>query len=152
VTLATIEIDFDIHKMIESERRSFTEPHYMALRRLLKLPDIEPGSAKEQTRAPEGRSWRDGLVELPHGTLARMAYDRGKQVFQGEFLDGKLVVNGQSFDALSEAASELARTKAGTKTSLNGWIYWEAKLPGESKWRRLSDIRDEARRKLRIKL
>jgi hypothetical protein len=66
------------------------------------------------------------------------------------FLDGKLVVNDQSFDALSEAASELARTKAGRKTSLNGWIYWEAKLPVEPKWRRLSDTRDEARRKLKI--
>jgi len=150
MTLATIEIDFDIHKMIEGERRSFSEPHYVALRRLLKLPDIEP--AKEETRDSEGRSWREGLVELPHGTLARMAYNRGKQVFEGEFLDGKLVVNGRSFAALSEAASELARTKAGKKTQLNGWIYWEARLPGETKWRRLSDMRDEATRKLKIKL
>lgn len=152
MTLATIEIDFDIHKMIEGERRSFSEPHYVALRRLLKLPHIEPEPAKEQTRASEGRSWREGLVELPHGTLARMAYDRGKQVFEGEFLDGKLVVNGQSFAALSEAASGLARTKAGKKTQLNGWIYWEAQLPGETKWRRLSDMRDDGRRKLKIKL
>ena len=37
----SIEIDFDIHKLIELERRSFTEKPFIALRRLLKLPEVE---------------------------------------------------------------------------------------------------------------
>lgn len=52
-----------------------------------------------------------------------------------------LVVNGQSFDALSAAADALAVTKDGKKPSLNGWLYWKVKFPGESKWRSLNDMR-----------
>ena len=45
----TIEIDFDIHKLIETERRSFAESPNMVLRRLLNL-----GEAKDslKTTAP----------------------------------------------------------------------------------------------------
>ena len=33
--MRTIEIDYDIHRLIQLERRSFDEPEYIALRRLL---------------------------------------------------------------------------------------------------------------------
>ena len=141
---ATIEIDFDIHKMIEAERRGFEEPPYVALRRLLKLPEPET-PADEQAPPPEhGRPWRLGRVEVPHGSLARMEYDRGNQVFEGQFLDGKLVVNGRAFPSLSAAARALATTKNGQPPNLNGWNYWQAKFPGETEWRNLEDMRREA--------
>jgi hypothetical protein len=138
-----IEIDFDIHRCIEQERRGFEEPHYLALRRLLKLP--EPAQTTTVSPAISGRPWREGLVEVPHGSLARMSYQRGKQTFEGKFLDGKLVVGGETFDTLSAAASALAVTKYGDHPSLNGWNYWEAKLPGEDKWRSLNQMRTQAR-------
>ena len=130
--LTPIEIDFEIHKAIENERRSFEEPPYVALRRLLKLP--EEKSSRPALVASVGRPWREGTVEIPHGAEARMTYQRGGQVFEGQFLDGRLVVNGQSFDTLSGAASALARTKGGIATSLNGWNYWEVKFPGRTEW------------------
>ena len=137
--LQRIEIDLEIHKLIEAERRSFDEPPYVALRRLLKLPAI--AQQHPQPAPTAGRPWSEDDVVVPHGSLARMKYARGSQVFEGSFLDGKLVVNGRAFDSLSAAANALAVTKDGKRPSLNGWLYWEAKFPGESHWRSLNSMR-----------
>lgn len=139
--LQKIEIDWDIHKLIETERRSFDEAPYVALRRLLRLPELKVGSASEARDIGTGIPWTDDGVTVPHGSLAKMEYDRGSQVYEGQFLNGRLVVNGQPFDSLSAAAIALAITKGGKKTSLNGWNYWKAKFPGETKWRTLNDMR-----------
>lgn|SRR5690348_6469856 len=140
--LQKIEIDWDIHKLIEAERRSFDEPPYIALRRLLKLPPSKLSPASELRDIGTGLPWTDEGVTVPHGSLARMEYCRGAQVYEGKFLNGRLVVNGKSFLSLSAAADALAVTKAGRKTSLNGWNYWQVKFPGEAEWRSLKDMRD----------
>ncbi len=154
--LRQIEIDFDIHQMIELERRGFDEQPYIALRRLLKLSEskLEQASAKHSEElktisadSATGRPFVEDGVSIPHGSLARMEYGRGTQLYEGKFLDGKLVVNGVAYSALSRAASALGITKSGDTTSLNGWIYWEAKFPGSSTWKKLSDLRVKARRK-----
>ncbi|MDP2620374.1 MAG: hypothetical protein Q8P46_09385 [Hyphomicrobiales bacterium] len=147
--LSSIEIDFDIHKLIETERRSFDEPPYVALRRLLKLPPLDPRMTIETPRG-EGRPFVQDGVEVPHGSLARMEYQRGSQVYEGQFLDGVLVVNGTSYLSLSAAADALAVTKDGGKTSLNGWLYWKAKFPGESRWRSLKDLRNQHRKNRKL--
>lgn len=142
--LQKIDIDFDIHRAIETERRSFAEPPYIALRRMLGLPST--GEEKPaQMILGEGRPWREDGVEVPHGSEARMKYQRGQQVYEGHFIDGQLVVSGESFDTLSAAANALAVTRSGKKTQLNGWIYWEARFPGETEWRSLQQMREAAR-------
>jgi hypothetical protein len=40
VPLLHLDIDLDILNLIEAERHSLDEPQYLALRRLLKLPDL----------------------------------------------------------------------------------------------------------------
>ncbi|HEX8062387.1 MAG TPA: hypothetical protein VF535_04150 [Allosphingosinicella sp.] len=145
--MRTIEIDFDIHRKIENERHGFDESPNDALRRLLGLPAVGDRSGARRRNNSEHRTWREGLVEIPHGAKARMKYQRGRQIYEGEFLDGKLVVDGREFSTLSAAASALARTRDGSTPSLNGWIYWEAMMPGETHWRRLSDLREEAIRR-----
>ena len=144
--LQKIEIDWEIHKLIEAERKGFDEAPYVALRRLLKLPPITLNTSKSAAM-DTGLPWRDEGVSVPHGSLARMEYLRGSQVYEGQFLNGKLVVEGQSFDSLSAAADALAVTKDGSKTSLNGWNYWQVKLPNETKWRALNAMRREAKAK-----
>lgn len=144
MTLQSIEIDFEIHKLIEAERQAFDEPPYVALRRLLKLPTGAP-DARNPTIMEQGIPFVEDGVRIPHGSLARMKYQRGKQVYEGQFLNGKLVVNGQSFTALSPAASAVAVTRKGGKTSLNGWLYWEVKFPNESQWRSLEAMRGALR-------
>lgn len=148
--LKTIQIDWDIHKLIELERQGFDEPEFHALRRLLGLPELAtkgPISETPKTSlfGSDGAAWSEDGVVLPHGTLARMEYDRGKQVYEGAFLNGCLVVGNRKFDSLSPAARELATTKAGGKTQLNGWLYWMAKLPGENDWMKLNELRSAVR-------
>lgn len=146
MTLRTIEIDFEIHKLIELERKSFEEPKYLALRRLLNLPEIPAVSAKQEAKLleQEGRPFVDDGVSVPHGSLARMEYGRGTQVYEGQFLDGYLVVSGKRYSTLSGASVDLAVTRAGKKTNLNGWNYWSAKFPGETGWKMLRDLRNKA--------
>ncbi|MGY4433696.1 hypothetical protein ACVWWO_006173 [Bradyrhizobium sp. F1.13.1] len=134
-----ITIDFDIHKLIEAERRGFDEAPYLALRRLLRLPPLK--EKIERVRAEDGTPWSEDGIVIPHGSLARMEYQRGAQVFEGAFLNGRLVVNGKSYDTLSAAATDLARTKDGKRTSLNGWSYWKVKIRGEGPWQLMLDLR-----------
>ncbi|MCP4098622.1 MAG: hypothetical protein GY748_20540 [Planctomycetaceae bacterium] len=137
-----IEIDFDIHQIIEAERRGFSEPEYVVLRRLLKLPEPEENAATENV-AETGIPFVEDGVSIPHGSEARMLYQHGRQQYEGRFLNGKLLVNAQSFSSLSAAASSVAVKKDGGKTNLNGWLYWETKFPGRSDWVKLSKLRDD---------
>lgn len=144
----TIEIDFDIHKLIEGERRSFSEKPMFALRRLLGLPELECALEDvDQMDAGAGRDWVEDGVVIPHGTKARMEYGRGSQRYEGQFLDGHLVVNGMPFSSLSAAASAVAKTKSGASPSLNGWNYWEVQKPGSDRWDLMEHLRRRAKGK-----
>ena len=143
--LSKIDIDFEIYKVIETERRSFDEPPYLALRRLLKLGTHLPSVEKTQPIS-SGRPFVEDGISVPHGSLARMKYLHGSQVYEGHFLNGLLVINNEAFPSLSAAAKALAVTRKGGKTSLNGWNYWEAKFPGETKWRSLFKLREQTQK------
>lgn len=147
LALRTIEIDWEIHQLIEAERRGFDEPPHLALRRLLKLPDLV-SSPEGPPDGGTGKPWTEEGVEIPHGSLAQMKYLRGKQVYEGKFLDGKLVVNGRSYLSLSSAASAFAKTKDGSNPQLNGWLYWKVKLPGEAQWKLADDLRRAAEKEV----
>ena len=151
----TVEIDFDIHKAIEGERRSFSESPNTVLRRLLNLPELEAArtplaqpkftpvvSAKSASPAvPDGiaRSWSSNGVILPHGTQLKMDYNR--RTYTGEVRDGVWHVEGKRFNSPSSAASGVALTKDGKLTSLDGWIYWFVKRPGEISWTAIGQLR-----------
>ena len=140
--LRQIEIDFDIHKLIEAERRSFDEAPYVALRRLLKLSDVIPVALAKGPAAPSAkRSWSDRGVTLPHGTELHMDYN-GRN-YDGTIEDGAWLVGNKRFSSPSAAASEVCITRNGGKTLLNGWIYWRARLPNSSEWLSLSSMRKD---------
>lgn len=136
--LTTIEIDFDVYKLIEAERRSFDEPRIAALRRLLKLPP-NPAMEPIKTRRSVGRAWSGEGVTLTHGSRLKMHYN-GRQ-YEGEIVDGKWVIEGKTFDSPSGAASGIAITKRGKKTRLDGWIYWEVQAPGDTGWTPIKALR-----------
>ena len=48
--------------------------------------------------------------------------------------NGEWLVEGERFKTPSGAASGVARTKAGKRTTLDGWEYWEVKRPGDAAW------------------
>lgn len=143
MNMEKIEVDWEIYQMIEAERKGFHEPRYMALRRLLGLGVPAPAPEPTVQTLGEGVPWTREGVTVPHGTPARMEYNR--RSYEGEFLNGRLVVNGQKFETLSAAAKALAVTKEGKKASLDGWHYWKVKLPGEMEWRSLGDMRGSNR-------
>lgn len=142
--MKTIQIDFDVHRLIELERSGFDESENAALRRLLKLPDQTPTNESEISRTPitsenSGLPWSGKGIVLPHGTELRMEY-RG-QLIRGRIENAKWSVDGATFTSPSDAAGSSARTKDGERPSLNGWIYWEVKRPTDATWRRLSSLK-----------
>jgi hypothetical protein len=126
-----IEIDFDVHKCIENERRGFNESANDALRRLLGLgkPSLVPASP---SKVAQERGWNDKGIALPHGTLIRMQYN--DRTYEGQIVDGNWVIGDKVFDSPSGAASGVAVTKKGKTTRLDGWKYWQVKQPGDDTW------------------
>jgi hypothetical protein len=139
--LRTIEIDFDLHKRIEAARESLSEPEYEILKRLLKIGQ----AAKPLDTEPRatGRPWSGKGVILPHGTQLRMEYNGRSH--SGEIVDGQWHVEGGVHGSPSAAAVGVAKNKSGEPiTSLDGWIYWHAKMPNSSRWVPLSTLRKKA--------
>lgn len=141
--MRSIDIDFDIHKMIEIERRGFEEADNTVLRRLLRLdaPTSEASHAPSQTSL--AGAWASDGVLLPSGTQLRMKYNG--RVHEGVVRDGAWLVEGSSYSSPSGAARGVALTKRGKHPNLDGWIYWEARSPGGSLWVSLAQLRANAK-------
>jgi len=135
--MRSIAIDVDVHKTIEAERLSFDETENDVLRRILKIST--PKRVGPAIVEPDGRSWSSKGVTLPHGTMVRMEYNGVEH--NGAIVDGAWECGGSRFAGPSPAAAAVATTKAGGTPSLNGWIYWQAKLPGQSNWIAISKMR-----------
>lgn len=147
----SIDIDFEVHKAIELERRSFDETPNAVLRRMLSIDTTTTGQSASVAVIPdgEGRPWvgkgkSTGLI-LPHGTDLQMDYNG--QRFTGRVDNGFLVLEGRRFTSPSGAADELCRTRDGRKTSLNGKELIQVRLPGEAGWVLLKEYEKRARQK-----
>jgi len=131
----TIEIDFEVHKKIEAERRGFSETPNDVLRRLLGMPEI---SDTDPEISPTGRAWSSHGVTLPHGTRLRATYN--SRTHEGQINDGIWLVEGKSFTSPSGALKGVAYTKKGTRPSVDGWKYWEVRLSDSDTWESISDM------------
>ena len=99
-------------------------------------------AANLTSNGDSGGAWTAKGATLPARTRLRMSYN-GKS-FNGVIESGTWLVNGARYVSPSAAASALAGV------SLNGWIYWEAQLPGTDRWQSISKFRSEiARRRSR---
>lgn len=137
-SMRTVDIDFDVHQKIELARTSFEETPNDVLRRLLGIGAKAP-SVKTATPESEGRAWSGKGVTLPHGTELRMEYN-GK-VYTGRIEQGDWLVEGVRAKSPSDAACSVATTKDGGRPSLNGWMYWHFKRPGDRTWKPISGMR-----------
>lgn len=131
-----IEVDFDVHRLIELERRSFDETENTALRRLLKLG---PAADVQRVEAKALRGWSKGGITLPHGTELRMEYNGLLHV--GRIVDGAWEVEGHREKSASGAASAVARTRDGAQVNINGKNYWQVRRPGDTGWSAYADLR-----------
>jgi len=139
-----IEIDVEVNRWIESKRASFDQTHNDILRTEAGLPSLSPRSAAAvgwPSNSEIAGAWSAKGATLPAGTRLRMSYN-GK-TFNGVIESGTWAVNGARYVSPSAAASALAGV------SLNGWIYWEAQLPGTDRWQQISKFRTEVARRRR---
>ena len=127
----TISIDFDVFKALTAQLESPNDSYNEVLRRLLDLP--QSSAVAKRVPVTDARSWVVGGATFPQGTEFRARY-RG-QTYNARVEDGVLVYNGQRFESPSPAAASI------TNNSVNGWLFWECRLPGRAQWVSMKSLR-----------
>ena len=126
-----IEIDFDVYKALTARRPSEDVTENDVLRQLLHLPPERTSATSANSPAPS--DWVTKGVRLPAGTELRATY-KG-QNYLARVADGALVLNGERFDSPSAAAMSI------THHPINGWTFWQCRLPGQARWTLLRELR-----------
>lgn len=129
----TIEIDFDVYKELTMRRKTEDFTNNDVLREVFGL-SLEKKSDKSAINNKD-LSWVSKGVTFPHGTEFRAPY-KG-EYYYGKVENGALIVNGKKFTSPSKAAISI------THNSVNGWIFWECKLPGSQTWRKINELRSK---------
>jgi hypothetical protein len=127
-----IEIDFEVFKKLTAMRKSETETYNDVLRQLLRLSQSQGFGIPKESSA-EADKWSTKGVTFPTGTEFRSTY-KGQTIY-GRVETGALVVNGRRYNSPSSAAVAI------TGNPVNGWIFWECKLPGQSSWQMIKSLR-----------
>ncbi len=127
--MPVVEISFDTYKHLTLRREDETVTYDDVVRDLLKLPRLGATASAE----PAKKGWTNKGVTIPHGTELRANY-KG-DIHTARIDDGQWIQGGTTMNSPSEAAHVV------TGTSVNGWTFWEARLPGESRWRLLKSMR-----------
>lgn len=73
--------------------------------------------------------WEVKGAIFPHGTELRGRY-KG-YIYYGKVDNGAFVLHGKPFLSPSAAANTI------TRNTVDGWLFWDCQLPGESNWRRI---------------
>lgn len=134
--MATINVDFDVFKVLTMRRSSEQVTENDVLRELLELPPVRPSGSRIGSAQPASEhDWIIKGVRLPAGTEFRTTY-KGK-TYLARVENGALVLNGERFDTPSAAAMSI------TKNPVNGWTFWEARVPGQTSWRMLKALRTQ---------
>lgn len=130
--MRTIEIDFDVYKALMIQRETEEVTFNDVLRKILGL---EPAKGPEpKTSASEtGSPWVSKGVSFPEGTEFRATY-KGK-VYNGTVKNGALVIGIKKYKSPSAAAIDI------TGTSVNGWRFWECRMPGSQGWKLITNFR-----------
>jgi len=133
----TLEVDFDVYKAVVARRANESVTENDVLRELLGLTPkketlpapSDPGGASFDAAG----DWVVKSVRFPVGTDFRATY-KGK-VHSGRVQAGALVINGKPYESPSSAAVAI------TGSAVNGWRFWEARLPGKPTWQLIEGLR-----------
>lgn|SRR5487761_376673 len=145
--MMTIEIDFDVYKALTARRGDETVSYNDVLRTLLGLTQPAGGlrrlfglvgSKSETPESGKGSTtdWFYKGIRFPPGTSLRAKY-KG-QLHTARIDRSGIVVGSKRFATPSDAA------RAVTGTNVNGWRFWQCRLPGEVGWRRLDALRQDS--------
>jgi hypothetical protein len=126
-----IEIDFDVFKALTLRRSTEDISYNDVLRELLGLcPQKNPVPSKQVSGHGD---WVTKGVRFPRGTEFRATY-KG-QTYYGKVESGGLVVDNKRFHSPSAAAVKI------TGNPVNGWTFWEYRMPGKSSWQIIKALR-----------
>ena len=129
--MPSIEIDFDVFKAITYRRPSEETTENDVLREVFGLPTKKRSSLDLVT--PQVGGWVAKGIRFPAGTEFRANYKGRTHLARAE--DGGMVVEGKKYDTPSSAAMAI------TKSNVNGWKFWEARLPGQAGWKMIESLR-----------
>ncbi len=134
---ASIDIDFDVWKAITNLRKTPEVAENDVLRELLGLSLAKSFKAQSDGAAQSsvGIPWVWKGVTFPHGTEFRVEY--GGRKYYAKVEDGAIVYDGKRYKSPSPAA------KAVTGNSVNGWTFWECRMPGKNAWVSLGKLRKD---------
>jgi hypothetical protein len=127
----TIDVDFDVFKALTARRPSEDVTENDVLRQLLRLPQRSPSVLRSDTPAPE--DWLTKGVRLPAGTELRATY-KGR-TYLARVAASALQLDGRRFDSPSAAAMSI------TSHPVNGWTFWQCRIPGQGTWKLLKELR-----------
>lgn len=129
--MASIEVDFDVYKALTVRRETETVTYNDVLRDILGLR-AEPPEALSVPKKGLGCTFKG--VHFADGTQFRATY-KG-QTYAAEIAGSTWMdSDGNFYTSPSDAA------KGVTHTNVNGWTFWEAKRPGDSRWCKLEALR-----------
>lgn len=130
----SIDIDFEVYKAVTAKLKSPEDTYNDVLRRQMGLGvATSNGTATQPSQKPSGRPFVWKGVQFPHGTKLRAMYSG--TMHHAEINDGAIVYKGDQYTSPSAAAGAV------TGTSVNGWKFWECKLPGHTSWQLIDNLR-----------
>jgi hypothetical protein len=130
--MKSIEIDFDVEKALFLRRTSEEVSYNDVLRDLLGLGPQKSSITSTDTASGQG-DWLTKGVRFPNGTEFRATY-KG-QTYYAKVEAGGLLVDNKRFNSPSSAAGAI------TGNLVNGWIFWECRMPGKSSWQMIKSLR-----------
>ncbi len=126
-----IDIDFEVFKALTALRENEVDSFNAVIRRALKL---EHSDTQDENTKDELGAWSPAPgVKFPAGTEFR-ARLKG-QNYYGKVNEGVLIYDDRSYKSPSAAAYAI------TGYNVNGWGFWECKIPGQENWRSIAFIR-----------
>ena len=130
--MTSIDVDFDVFKALTAKRAHEGVSYNDVLREVLKLGPAQ--AAAKANGAGPSTDWVTKGVRFPAGTEFRAKY-KG-ETYSAIVRDGALVLNGKRYTSPSAAAVSI------TSGSVNGWRFWECRMPGATGWRAIVGMKD----------
>lgn len=135
---SSIEIDFEVYKEITARRETPEMTPNDVLRKQFDLDPASPSSGANGRQEENGEPWVWKGVTFPHGTEFRAEY-KGR-TYYAKAEDGALIYEGKKFKSPSPAA------RAVTGNSVNGWIFWECRMPHKNNWILIDELKSNTGR------
>jgi hypothetical protein len=131
--MVSIEVEFDIYKDLTMLRPSENVTFSDVIRGLLGSKHGED-PVKTQTQI-QLSGWYAKGVTFPNGTEFRATYKN--RLHLAHVNDGALVLGLRKYYSPSAAATAV------TGTNVNGWGFWQCRMPGRTDWVDIWTLRNQ---------